>query len=255
MELTNNTILVTGGTSGLGLELATQLLALGNTVLITGRDQARLDQTQKQLPKVHTFRSDVSDPAAIALLFQQTTQQFPDLNILINNAGEMRRLDLLDPAIDQDDANREIAINLSGPVRMVQAFLPHLRTKNVAAIMNVSSGLAFIPFPISPIYGATKAGLRAYTQALRVQLKRTNIKVFELIAPAANTPLAAKFANEISSSMAMDADKLIQVAIKGMMKNKYEIYPGMSGFLRFMSRLAPSLMLSQMSKIADKALA
>jgi len=120
MDLKNSTILITGGTSGLGYEFATQLLALGSTVIITGRDQAKLDQTKKQLPNVHIFKSDVSNPGAIAELYNKVTKQFPDLNILINNAGEMRKLNLLDPAIDQEDANREIAINLSGPVRMVQ---------------------------------------------------------------------------------------------------------------------------------------
>jgi uncharacterized oxidoreductase len=155
MDLRNSTVLITGGTSGFGYEFAAQLLDLGSTVIITGRDQARLDQTKSKLPNVYTFQSDVSDPEAISQLFDNVTRQFPELNILINNAGEMRKLNLLDPTIDQDNINREIAINLSGPVRMVQQFLPHLLMQKSAAILNVTSGLAFIPFPLSPIYGAT----------------------------------------------------------------------------------------------------
>lgn len=159
MELTNNTILITGGTSGIGLEFAAQLSNLGNTVIVTGRDQAKLDQTKRNLLKVHTFQSDVSDPQSITALRKQLTLQFPELNIIINNAGEMRKLNLLDSSKDQENVNHEIAINLSGPVRMVQEFLPHLLTKKTAAIVNVTSGIAFIPFPLSPVYGATKSGL------------------------------------------------------------------------------------------------
>ncbi|XZF15940.1 SDR family oxidoreductase [Chitinophagaceae bacterium MMS25-I14] len=253
MELKKSTILITGGTSGFGYEFAKQLLQLGCTVIITGRNQQKLDETKKLLPGVHTFQSDVSDPGAIELLYQQITRQFPDLNILINNAGEMRRLNLLDSSVDQNDANREIAINLSGPVRMVQQFLPHLLLQKSAAIMNVTSGIAFIPFPLSPIYSATKAGLRAYTRALRVQLKHTGVKVFELAAPGAKTPLNDKFANDVDSRMMMAPDKLVATAIKGLMNNRYEILPGLSRIIKFMSRLAPEFILKQMSKPVEKA--
>jgi uncharacterized oxidoreductase len=255
MELRNSTILITGGTSGFGYEFASQLLELGNKVIITGRDQARLDQTSKKLPNVHTFQSDVSDPEAITLLYQQIIKQFPELNILINNAGEMRKLSLLDPLMDQENVNREIAINLSGPVRMVQQFLPHLLTKKSAAILNVTSGLAFVPFPLSPIYGATKSGLRAYTQSLRVQLKDTNIKVFELVAPGAKTPLNDKFSGDVDSRMMMEPDKLVNAAIKGLMKDKLEILPGMAGIMKYLSRIIPGLLFKQMSKIAERSFA
>jgi uncharacterized oxidoreductase len=255
MELSNNTILITGGTSGFGYEFASQLSALGNTVIITGRDQAKLDQTKKQLPAVQIFQSDVSDPAAITLLYEQVTKQFPALNILINNAGEMRKLNLLDPAIDQENVNREIAINLSGPVRMVQQFLPHLQTKKSAAIMNVTSGLAFVSFPLSPIYSATKSGLRAYTQSLRVQLKKTSIKVFELVAPGANTPLNDKFAGDTDHKMMMEPGKLVATAIKGLGQNKFEILPGIARMMKYMSRIAPGLLFNQVSKMAEKSFA
>ncbi|WP_091152707.1 SDR family oxidoreductase [Mucilaginibacter pineti] len=255
MKLSNNTILITGGTSGFGLQFATQLLALGNTVIITGRNEAKLHQTKNLLPALHVFQSDVSDPKAISQLFEEVTKQFPSLNILINNAGEMRKLNLLDAALDQDDVNREIAINLSGPVRMVQQFLPHLLTKTNAAILNVTSGLALIPFPLAPIYGATKAGLRAYTQALRIQLKHTGIKVFELVAPGAKTPLNDKFAGDVDSKMLMEPDKLVTEAISGMMNDKWEIFPGIAKVIRVMSRIAPKFMLAQMSKVTEKSMA
>ena len=142
MELSNNTILITGGTSGIGYEFAAQLLALGNTVIITGRDQTKLDQTKAQLPAVHIFRSDVSNPASITTLFNEVIERFPDLNILINNAGEMRKMDLHDKGMDINDIVREIEINLSGPIRMVKKFLPQLQKMSNAAIINVTSGIA-----------------------------------------------------------------------------------------------------------------
>jgi len=255
MELTNNTILITGGTSGFGYEFANRLLALGNTVIITGRDQAKLDLTKKKLPGVHTFQSDVSKAEDIKQLYKNVTTQFPQLNILINNAGEMRKIDLQDESIDLDNIVREININLSGPIRMVQQFLPHLKTKSNAAIVNVTSGLALVPFPLAPVYGATKSGLRSYTKSLRVQLKNTGIKVFELIAPGSNTPLNDKFAGDVDESMMMDPIKLIDVAIKGMQNDKFEIYPGIAKVMNIMSRLAPSVIFNQMSKIAEKSLA
>ena len=255
MELSNNTILITGCTSGFGYEFANRLLALGNTVIITGRDQAKLDLTKKKLPGVHTFQSDVSKAEDIKQLYKNVTTQFPQLNILINNAGEMRKIDLQDESIDLDNIVREININLSGPIRMVQQFLPHLKTKSNAAIVNVTSGLALVPFPLAPVYGATKSGLRSYTKSLRVQLKNTGIKVFELVAPGSNTPLNDKFAGDVDESMMMDPIKLIDVAIKGMQNDKFEIYPGIAKVMNIMSRLAPSVIFNQMSKIAEKSLA
>jgi len=134
---------------------------------------------------------------------------------------------------------------------MVQQFLPQLKKQPTAAILNVTSGLAMVPFPISPVYGASKAGLRSYTQSLRVQLRGTAVKVFELAAPAAKTTLVTKFEalDGGSNTMAMDPGKLIAAAIKGMQRDNYEIYPGMARLLQIMSRLAPKVILRQMSKV------
>jgi uncharacterized oxidoreductase len=254
MELSGNTILITGGTSGIGLELATQLMDLGNTVLITGRDQDKLDQTRLKFPALHTFQSDVRDPVAIQDLYKKVTGLFPDLNFLINNAGEMRRLDLHDPSLDVYDINREIEINLSGPVRMIQQFLPWLCTKKNAAIMNVTSGIALVPFPLSPVYSATKSGLRAYTRALRVQLKKDHIKVFELVAPGANTPLNEKFLGDVNPKVFMQPDKLVKDAIKGLRKDNFDIFPGIARVMKYMARIAPGFIFGMISKMAEKSL-
>jgi uncharacterized oxidoreductase len=256
MELSNNTILITGGTSGFGLEFAARLIDLGNTVIITGRDQAKLERTKKQLPAVHIFQSDVSDPDAIIELFKKITSRFPNLNMLINNAGQMRRLSLHDKTIAVSDITREVETNLMGPIRMVQAFLPHLRFMESAAILNVTSGLALIPFPIAPIYGATKSGLRSYTKSLRVQMKNTRIKVFELVAPAAKTPLNDQFKGMDGFDVKlMEPEKIIDVAIKGLKNDTYEIYPGIARVLLMMSRLAPGFIFRQLSKAGAREMA
>ena len=254
MDLKNNTILITGGTSGFGLEFAKQLSELGNIVIVTGRNQQKLDETKRMFPNVYIFQSDVTDTDSIVELHEKVTKQFPDLNILINNAGEMRKLNLNDTANDLNNIGREIEINLLGPIRMTQQFLPHLKLQNNAAILNVTSGLALVPFPIAPIYGATKSGLRSYTLSLRVQLKNTNIKVFELLAPATKTPLMEKFTNDFEGLSMMKTEELVMTAIHGMKSDKFEIYPGISKALRIMSRLAPKFLLGQLSKPMDDML-
>jgi len=249
MELKNNTILITGGTSGFGLEFAKRFLESGNTVIVTGRDPVKLVSAKKNLVGLHTFQSDVSNQEEIAELYERVIVQFPKLNILINNAGQMRKISLHDTSIGLSDITREIETNLMGPIRMVQAFLPHLKQMKSAAILNVTSGLALVPFPIAPIYGATKSGLRSYTKSLRIQMKNTKIKVFDLIAPAAKTSLNDEFRKlDGYNAKQMDHVELVDTAIKGMEKDKYEIYPGIARMLFFMSRIAPGFILKQLSK-------
>ncbi|ATL48925.1 short-chain dehydrogenase [Chitinophaga caeni] len=250
MNLRNNTILITGGTSGFGFDFASKLITLGNTVIITGRNLEKLRKAKLQLPPVHIYQSDVSKPEDITRLFNDVTARFPGLNILINNAGEMRKISLHHQH-DLEDITREVEINLMGPVRMVQQFLPHLEKQPEAAIVNVTSGIALGAFPLSPIYSASKSGLRAYTQSLRVQLKNTGIKVFELLAPGSTTSLNDKFMGEdgFSTRFMMAPEKVVDAALKGIERDKDEILPGASKLLKVLSRLAPKLALAQASKI------
>jgi uncharacterized oxidoreductase len=253
MKLAGNTVLITGGTSGIGFEFAAQLLKRGNTVIITGRDQGRLEQAQRSLPGLQAIESDVSDPKAIALLSDSVTRQFPALNVLINNAGIMRTINLLDPPDGLEDITREIETNLNGTVRMVKQFLPHLKTKERAAIVNVSSGLAFVPLPIAPIYCAAKAGVHSFTQSLRVQLQNTAIKVFELAPPITRTSLFTKdiHSEDVKGVRMMDVTQMVSQAIRGLEKDHLEIRPGPSNFLKWMSRIAPGIMLTTLSRVSN----
>lgn len=250
MDIHNNTILITGGTSGFGFLFASKLLALGNNVIITGRNEEKLEEVQRKLPRVHIIQSDVSSAEDIADLYTEVTRQFPKLNILINNAGEMRKIRLQNENALKD-ITREIEINLMGPIRMIQQFLPHLKKQEKAVILNVTSAIALMAFPISPIYSASKSGLRSYTQALRVQLKYTGIRVIELIAPGSPTPLNDKFKDEegFNPRALMDPEKIVDAAIKGLQKDKTEVFPGMSKIALVLSRLAPKFALSYAGKI------
>src|SRR5580704_1240964 len=249
MKMTGNTILITGGSSGIGKELARQL-AKDNVVIITGRDRAKLEATRAELGNVHVAQSDVDDPNAIVVLYDTLTREFPALNVLINNAGIMRKVSLRDGADDLTDLVREIETDLNGSIRMVAQFLPHLKKQKSPTIVHVSSGLAFVPFPISPIYSATKAGLHSFTQALRIQMKNTNVKVFELAPPGTETPLFRGDFDEtdLGGMTGMDVAKLARLAIRALEKDVLEIRPGLSNILKLLSRVAPALALNMFAK-------
>ncbi len=243
MELRNSTILITGGTSGIGLEFVKQLTGQGANIIVTGRNLDALNETKQKFPKVHTFQSDVSKPKDIEQLYKEVTHQFPGLNIIINNAGIMRLIDLQDTTWDLENINREIATNLSGTIQMVHQFLPHLITKESSAIVNVSSGIAFLPYSSAPVYSASKAGVRAYSQALRLQLEETNVKVFEVIPPGVNTNLQNDWVLQPNPGMMMDVGKMVNVAIKGILKDKPEIKPFLLKVIKAVSRIAPGLLI------------
>ena len=250
MKLERRTILITGGTSGIGLELAKQLLERRNVVIITGRSQEKLESAKRALPGVHTVNSDVGDPAAIAALHDHILANFPALDTLINNAGIMR-VQKFNQDQGLEDITREIEICFTGPVRMIKQFLPHLMTREGALLINVSSGAALIPFPISPVYSAAKAALHSFTESLRVQMEGTAVTVVELIPPGVETPLFRNedFAREMKVPKGMDVKVFAQKAIAGMEAGKLEIRPGLANVLKVMSRIAPGFMLNQMGKM------
>jgi uncharacterized oxidoreductase len=189
MKTTGNTILITGGGSGIGRALAEAFHRLGNQVIIAGRGQKTLDETTAANPGMKSLTLDVSDPKSIQSFAAQVTKDHPSLNVFINMAGIMQPENLLDEPFDLSTAEKTITTNLLGPIRLTTAFLPSLRKQPHATIMNVSSGLAFVPLTMTPTYCATKAAIHSYTQSLRYQLKATNVEVIELIPPYVQTTL------------------------------------------------------------------
>lgn len=189
MKLANNTILITGAGSGIGLALTERFHAAGNTVLICGRDATKLQDAANRLPGLRTLVCDVAQPAERVRLFEWATTECPQLNVVLNNAGIQREVTLDEETESWAARAAEIAINLEAPIHINSLFGKHLQQQTEPVIINVSSGLAFAPLARVPIYSATKAALHSYTQSLRFQLAGTPVQVVEVIPPAVHTNL------------------------------------------------------------------
>jgi uncharacterized oxidoreductase len=186
MKTTGNTILVTGGTSGIGLGLARRWHDAGNKVIVAGRRKELLDQIVAEHPGIESLVLDVADSTAITAAAETLTATHPQLNVLVNNAGIGLRENLLDPA-SLPIAEDQITTNLLGTIRMTYAFLPHLATRDDAVVVNMTSALAFVPMPVTPTYNATKAALHSFSESLRVQLAATPVQVIEVAPPWVRT--------------------------------------------------------------------
>jgi uncharacterized oxidoreductase len=189
MKTTGDTILITGGGSGIGRGLAEAFHKLGNHVIIAGRRKQVLDETTSAHPGITSALLDIEDPATIKSFATKLIADYPTLNVVIHNAGIMRPEDLLNHPEDISTAEATITTNLLGPIRLTAALLPHLQKQPHATIMTVSSGLAFTPMAATPTYSATKAAIHSWTQSLRYQLKSTGIEVLELVPPYVQTEL------------------------------------------------------------------
>src|SRR6266496_727442 len=248
MKLTNRTILITGGSAGIGLAFARKFLELGNEVIITGQRQAVLEDVKAKYPKLHTIQSDVADPAQIAALAARVKADFPKLDVLMNNAGIMTYKNLKAPAAGLAELMTEININLGGVIGMTSAFIDIL-TANQGTLINVSSGLAFVPLPSAPIYSATKAAIHSYTQSLRFQLEETGVEVIELMPPGVKTDLSTDLAEGIRL---ITTDELVKLSFASLKAGVLEIRPGQSKTLAWMRRLAPDFINRKLWKASKK---
>ncbi|MDQ1032841.1 putative oxidoreductase [Streptomyces umbrinus] len=201
MKMTGNTILITGGTSGIGLGLALRLHEAGNKVIVAGRRKELLERITSEHPGIEALVLDVADPASIARAAESVATSHPQLNVLVNNAGIMLPENLLDPA-SLPVAEDHVTVNLLGAIRMTYAFLPLLEDKNDAVVMNVTSAPAFVPLPITPTYNATKAALHSFSESLRVQLTDSDVQVIEVAPPGVRTTLLGQQDDE--NAMALD---------------------------------------------------
>lgn len=203
MKTTGNTVLITGGTSGIGLGLAIRLHEAGNKVIVAGRRKELLDEISAAYRGIEALVLDVADPASIARAAETLAASHPQLNVLVNNAGIMLRENLLDQA-DLPVAEDHVTVNLLGTIRMTYAFLPLLVGTTDAVVMNVTSALAFVPLPATPTYNATKAALHSFSESLRVQLAGADsgVQVVEVAPPGVRTTLLDQQDNE--NSMPLD---------------------------------------------------
>ena len=249
MKLTGRTILITGGSAGIGLAFALKFLELGNQVIVTGRRRSLLDEVKANHPKLHTIQSDVADPAQIAALTARVKLDFPKLDVLMNNAGIMLSKNLKVPATDLAGLTEEIDVNIGGVIRMTSAFID-LLTANKGTVINVSSALAFVPVPAVPIYSATKAAIHSYTQSLRFQLEETGVEVIEVMPPGVKTEMTTELA-EVGISL-ITTDELVKQSFASLKSGAIEIRPGQSKQLAFMRRLAPDFINRQLWKASKK---
>jgi uncharacterized oxidoreductase len=248
VKLSNRTILITGGSAGIGLAFALKFLELGNEVIVTGRRQAVLDAVKAKHPGLHTIQSDIADPAQIAALAARVKAEFPKIDVLMNNAGVSSAMNLKTPASDLAALTSEVDINLGGVVRMTSAMIDIL-TANKGTIINVSSGLAFVPLPSNAIYSATKAAVHSYTQSLRFQLEDSGVEVIELMPPAVRTELTEEFIDHDIDMIS--TEELVKQSFAALRSGKAEIRPGQTRQLALMRRLAPNFINRQLWKASQ----
>ncbi len=189
MKMSGNTVLVTGGGSGIGRALAEEFHKRSNQVVISGRRQSALDEVTKANPGMKALTVDMADKQSVAAFAAELTKLAPDLNVVLNNAGIMTPEDILAAPKYVDIAEDTIATNLLGPIRLTAALLPHLLKQKDAAVLTVSSGLAFVPLAMTPTYSATKAAIHSYSLSLRERLKDTPVQVIEIAPPYVQTTL------------------------------------------------------------------
>jgi uncharacterized oxidoreductase len=212
MNITGNTIFIPGATSGIGLALAVRLKEQGNTVIVGGRRTQLLETITAEHPGLHTVQIDTTDPSSIQEAARRVTAEHPELNVLVTMAGIMRVEDWTAPAGFLASAEETVTTNLLGPIRLIGAFIEHLRAQPDATIVTVSSGLAFVPLAVTPSYNATKAAIHMLSESLRLQLAGTSVGVVELVPPSVRTNLLPG-QEESDFAMPLDdfADEVIEL--------------------------------------------
>lgn len=240
MKTFGNSILITGGGSGIGLELAEAFTRGGNRVAICGRDEGRLDDARRAVPGLLTRRCDLADKDERQALVSWALEQLPDLNIVVNNAGVAGPVDLTLDDLDVDAVEEQVLIDLSVPVDLTLRFLPHLRRQPSAALVFVSSGLVYSYDASSPAYSAAKAGLHAWAQSTRRQLEGTTVAVFEVLPPTVDTDLTPDFdADALKALKAIPPGEVAAAVVKGLDEDLTEIRIGRVKWLYAASRMAP----------------
>jgi uncharacterized oxidoreductase len=238
MKTNKNTILITGGGSGIGFEFAKLFSEAGNQVIITGRNEDKLKDAASKLQNVSTIACDITNEEEVNRLARQISTDFPDLNILINNAGNASLYNILTPGINAfEKAHDEINTNFLSILRLTEKLLPVLNLKKEAAVVNVSSIVALVPSLALATYSASKAALHSYTQSLRIALeKETNTKVFEIMPPLVNTDFSKAIGGENGISPAQVASDLFNA----MEEDRYEIHVGQTSAIYDLFHSSPA---------------
>jgi uncharacterized oxidoreductase len=247
---THGTVLITGGNSGIGAGLAAAFHARGWTVIVAGRSRERVEAFAADHPGMVAEVVDVADPDQVAALAERVAARWPTLDMVVNNAGIQTLFDFTNPsALDALALGREIDVNLKGVVYVANALLPLLKQQPKSRLVNVGSGLAYVPLAAAPIYSATKAAVHSFTIALRRQLAGGSVQVVEIIPPAVETALHRDQGRR--PPRAMKLDRFVAAAMAGLDAGEDEIAIGLAKVLRVASRLAPSLFSNIVNKARD----
>lgn len=246
MQLNRQKILITGGSSGIGLELAQQLIARQNTVIICGRSAYKLAKAKESVPKVHTIVCDISVQADRVNLLHWVKTHHASCNVLVNNAAIVNKTDFRTDDDMLEKVEQEIYTNLLAPIALAKMFLPLLDKHADSAIINITTGLVYTPRAVYPIYNATKAGLHSFTQVLRHQLKKTNVRVLEVMMPVVDTP----WHKGDVPKMAIPAKRAVAEMIANIENGKEEIRVGAVRLLYLLSRIAPSFAFRKINQIS-----
>ena len=231
MKTSGNTVLITGGGTGIGLALAEELIRRGNEVIICGRHRERLKAAKKRLSDIHVRVCDISVARSRRTLVDWLVSEFRPVNLLVNNAGIQRSLDFLRGSRDLADADKEIATNLTAPIHLSALLVPHLMHKKEAAIVNISSGLAFTPLAAVPVYCATKAAIHSFSLCLRHQLRDTSVRIFEIAPPMVATGLSGNRRRPEDNAYTMSAEAVAVGILDALERNEYEVALGAAGNL------------------------
>lgn len=249
MKITGNTILITGGATGIGFELAKEFIAKGNTVIICGRRQEKLQEAKRLLPEVIIKQCDIANMEQRREIYNFCVTNYPKINILINNAGIQREIDFRKGEQNYLEGDSEVTINLDACLHLTALFTPYFLMESEAALINVTSGLGIVPLIITPIYSATKAGLHSFSVSLRKQLAGTSIKVFEIIPPIVDTDLDRGARDKRGQTdKGIKPEQVAKESVVGIAKDKFEIPLGIVKVLRIGSRFSPKLFLKIINK-------
>ncbi|HAA27313.1 MAG TPA: oxidoreductase [Cyanobacteria bacterium UBA8553] len=232
MRITHHTVLITGGTSGIGLALAKRFLKQGNAVIVTGTNAQKAEAVQRQLPTLTVELADMRDRQAL----EKLVYRYPDINVLINNAGIQYNYEFADPAIEPEHITTELDINLLAPLYLTKLLLPQLLSHPTAAIINVTSGLGIVPKQSAPVYCASKAALHSFTKTLRWQLEGTSVRVFEIIPPLVDTAMT-----QGRGRGKITPEALVEEFWRDFSRDRYEMRIGKTKLLFVLQRLMPFL--------------
>jgi uncharacterized oxidoreductase len=245
MKIKNNTVLITGGSSGIGLELSKVLIQQANKVIICGKSNEKLLAAKKMLPQLITYQCDLSSSEECIDFARKIGENHPDLNILINNAAIVNKIDFIHDENAIKLAENEYQTNLLAPIRLIKLLYKTISANDSSAIINITTGLIYAPRVIYPFYNSSKSALHSFTQTLRIRLKDEKTKVVEVMFPAVDTPWHQGSPPKIAISVGAAVSEMI----RGLEKGKSEINVGGAKLLYLISRLAPAFALKKVNEI------